>query len=112
MTHDEIERIQVGDVLLYGPKRTPRIVRGINRPPDKSTTGYKVYSVAVAIRRCSKYNTAGTYLDRHVLKTKCERTGMRVKLDDAADLLFEMEQAQRCGPNWIMGCCLAKGLPA
>ena len=115
MTSDEIERLQVGDVILYGKNSTPRIVREIWGPPSRSRTGYKVYSVVVAIRKCSWTGAASTSIDRHSLRTKCERTGMRVKLDGAADMLFDMELKQPVKgvfEPWLMGCCLGKELPA
>ena len=114
MTHDEIERLQVGDVFLYGPRRTPRIIRKLNGPPSKSQTGYKVYTVQVAIRNCSWTGAADTYIYRHTLRTKCETTGIRVKLDSAEDYLFDLELIQRRSKHGgrVMGCCLAKKLPA
>ena len=115
MTNEEIESLVIGDVILYGKNKIPRIVRQINPPPAKSTKPWwKVYTVNTAIRRCSWTGAADTYHDRYCLRTNCEKAGFRVKLDGADDLLFELERdkGKNAQGEWIMGCCLAKNLPA
>ena len=91
MTSDEIDRLVVGDVILYGRRRTPRIVRGVNNPPKRSRSGYKVYSVDVAIKHCSWTCRPYTILGRYELRKLCEKTNLRVKLDKKIDELMDFE---------------------
>ena len=108
MTELEIESLQIGDVILFGKNRTPRIIRAITGSPRRSTKPVRVCLVTVAIRKCSWTERAQTHLDRSTLRNRCEKAGFRVRLDRPLDKLFDEEIN---GTNF-MGCAVGKALPA
>ena len=116
MTEEEIDGLEVGDVFLYGQRKTPRIVRGIVNPPSRSPfSPSRVYMVMVAIKKCSWTGRCHTYVDRYFLRTQCETTEVHFELDSPEDIEFEAEQDRLARGEWIpeFTCCDAKReLPA
>ena len=116
MTEEEIDGLDVGDLFLYGKRKTPRIVRGIVNPPSRSPAPpNRVYMVEVAIKKCSWTGRCNTYVDRYFLRTQCEATDIHFKLDSPEDLAFEEERDRLERHEWVpkFTCCDAKReLPA
>lgn len=111
MTDAEVDNLRVGDVLLWGRKQTPRVVRSVKhtRPTRRgaSKRDPQRTSVSFAIRRCSWTGRAYTVYGRADIRVNARATGVRVRVADselALKLLREM--ADRSPPyNKLITCC-------
>ena len=108
MNEKEIDGLEVGDVFLYGKRKTPRVVRRVvNRSAKARLPKNSVSSVVVAIKKCSWTQRCETYIDRWFLKTQCELTPMKIKLDSPEDLAFDAEWDRLKNGEFIpeFDCC-------
>lgn len=99
MTDRQIQNIKVGDVLLSPSGE--RIVRKVSKKHDR------VYSVVMAILRCSWTRRGHTHIDRHRLRTQFKYTGKRVMLRKKIDYDIR-DDIRFMNDNRLVDCCEAK----
>ena len=106
MTKSEVNRLQVGDVILWGKRKTPRVVRFVTRRGVDN----HVSSITLAIKRCSWTGRPDTVYSFTDVMANAERAGYRVKLNKQIDKEFfknMLSDTDKC----TISCCAAKYIP-
>ncbi len=85
MTHDEVQRLEVGSLVFYGKHRKPRIVRSVSYWKGKKR------AFGFAIMKCSHYQTATTTYVYSDVRALFEWTGIKIRLDSVFDRCMDFE---------------------